>query len=168
PPPDKTHQEMLTLLTNLTTTLTGIVSSGVTCQPRRYYLTQRTHQGAAALTACAPGFHMASLWEIFDPSNLAYDTELGAHTGDTGTGPPSLRFGWIRTGAGGPLAELSVLPGQADCVEWTAGGTSRGTAVALEGIWGGALGGPAPRLAPWRSVSSLCEEAHRVWCIENF
>jgi hypothetical protein len=36
---------------------------------------------------CAVGYHMASLWEIHEPSNLRYDTALGFHNG---------RF-WIRS-----------------------------------------------------------------------
>ena len=30
---------------------------------RLFYLTQTTHDGSQALTACASGYHMASLWE---------------------------------------------------------------------------------------------------------
>jgi hypothetical protein len=44
---------------------------------RVYYLTNTTHLPDSALTACAPGFHMASIWEILDPSNLNYDTARG-------------------------------------------------------------------------------------------
>jgi len=65
-PPDNTHQEMLTLLTNLTTTLTGIVSSGVTCQPRRYYLTQRTHQAQPR----SPHVRQASIWRVSGRSSI--------------------------------------------------------------------------------------------------
>ena len=45
--------------------------------PRKFYLTQALHNGAQALSACAQGYHMASLWEIHDTSNLRYDTDLG-------------------------------------------------------------------------------------------
>lgn len=35
--------------------------------PRKaYYLTQTTHNGGQARSACAAGYHMASLWEILD------------------------------------------------------------------------------------------------------
>jgi hypothetical protein len=46
---------------------------------------------------------MASMWEISDPSNLRYDTQLGVTTADSGFGPPAgtsfvAFFGWVRTG----------------------------------------------------------------------
>ena len=68
---------------------------------KSYYVTKTSHDGSEALTACAEGYHMASLWEIFDTSNLRYDTQLGATAQDSGLGPPSisgLSEGWIRTG----------------------------------------------------------------------
>ena len=51
---------------------------------RRFYLTPTEHDGAHALAACSADFHMASLWEIFDPSNLVYDTTLGFRRDDSG------------------------------------------------------------------------------------
>jgi hypothetical protein len=65
---------------------------------RKYYLTQTTHTGGQSLSACAEGYHMASLWEILDPSNLSYDTSLGFTLADSGSGPPASSLGWIRTG----------------------------------------------------------------------
>jgi hypothetical protein len=65
--------------------------------PRKFYLTQDGYDGSQALSACAQGYHMASLWEILDPSNLSYDTSLGATVADSGSGPPN-GSGWIRTG----------------------------------------------------------------------
>ena len=44
---------------------------------RSFYLTKATHKGFAGETACALGYHMASLWEIHEPSNLSYNTTLG-------------------------------------------------------------------------------------------
>ena len=64
-------------------TLMPLVSRGqggnpLTKDPRKsYYLTQTTHMGNQALTACASGYHMASLWEIFDTSNVRYNTVVG-------------------------------------------------------------------------------------------
>ena len=63
----------------------------------KYYLTSVSVPGDAALTACDPGFHMASLWEIHDTSNLQYDTGRGLTQDDSGSGPPAA-LGWIRTG----------------------------------------------------------------------
>jgi hypothetical protein len=85
-------------------TLMPLVSRGQGGNPfnrdtrRSFYITQTTHTGSQALTACAEGYHMASLWEIFDTSNLKYDTVLGLTQDDSGFGPPSQIGGWIRTG----------------------------------------------------------------------
>ena len=56
---------------------------------RQYYLTKTTHNGTAALSACQKDYHMASLWEIFDPSALKYNTSLGYTKDDSGQGPPT-------------------------------------------------------------------------------
>jgi len=56
---------------------------------RKYYLTQTFHDGNEVLTACAVGYHMASLWEIQDPTSLRYDNILGFNRADSGSGPPS-------------------------------------------------------------------------------
>jgi hypothetical protein len=78
---------------------------------RTFYVTQTTHRGNQTLTACSSGYHMASLWEIFDMSNLRYDTQLGMTAEDSGFGPPTQTLGWIRTGVGsgdGPVAGLQT------------------------------------------------------------
>lgn len=67
-------------------------------QPRRFYVTQDAFRGEHALNACTAGFHMASLWEIFDVTTLKYDTQLGRTLPDSGEGPPAGQRGWIRTG----------------------------------------------------------------------
>ena len=36
---------------------------------RQYYVTTTKKPGGEATTACAAGYHMASLWEILDTSN---------------------------------------------------------------------------------------------------
>src|SRR5262245_3469439 len=50
----------------------------------KYYLTAAKFPGDAVLTACASGYHMASLWEIWDPSNLQYDIGRGFAQDDSG------------------------------------------------------------------------------------
>jgi hypothetical protein len=77
--------------------LLTIVSAEAAKGPRKFYLTQDKFNGSEALTACAEGYHMASLWDIFDISNLNYDTTLGLTYDDSGSAPPSDN-GWIRTG----------------------------------------------------------------------
>ena len=56
---------------------------------RQFYLSLVLVDGSDALSTCAEGYHMASLWEIADPSNLAYNTALGCTKPDSGQGPPS-------------------------------------------------------------------------------
>jgi len=56
---------------------------------RKCYLTQNLKNGSQALTACVEKFHMASLWEIFNTSNLGYDTSRGFTQVDSGSGPPA-------------------------------------------------------------------------------
>src|SRR5271167_3122520 len=66
---------------------------------RKFYLSRQSVDGAHTFHVCAPGFHFASLWEILNPTTLAYDVEDGATNDDAGSGPPSDLGGWIRTGS---------------------------------------------------------------------
>ena len=86
----------LLVLLGLTTGSVSVADAGT----KKFYLTQSGANGSQALTACDGGYHMASIWEILDPSNLKYDTNRGRTLGDSGSGPPSLGagVGWIRTG----------------------------------------------------------------------
>jgi hypothetical protein len=69
---------------------------------RQYYLTAAGtyYDGSQATTACAEGYHMASMWELLDVSNLIYNTTLGFQhsSGDQGDGPPAHADGWVRSG----------------------------------------------------------------------
>ena len=116
----KSLTHLVGLLLLVITLLTPLVSSGQDKQlkrdPRRsFYLTQTSHTGSQALTACAEDYHMASLWEILDPSNLRYNTELGHKKADSGSGPP-VAYGFARTGrealGGGPIGAIN-------CHAWT-------------------------------------------------
>jgi hypothetical protein len=129
---------------------------------RRYYLTVTLHKGNEALTACADGYHMASLWEIHDPSNLRYDTALGFKRGDSGSSPPSGTVGWVRTGWD---ANESDLPGSSNCNAWTSDSPfGEGTAVELPRLWRLTDG---PVISPWISLGELCFEPLRVWCVQD-
>ncbi len=128
----------------------------------RYYLTPTLHKANEALTACAAGYHMASLGEIHDTSNLRYDTALGFTRGDSGSGPPSGTAGWIRTGWD---ADESDLPGSSNCNSWTSDSPfGEGTVVALPRIWRLTDG---PVISPWLSSGELCSEPIRVWCVQD-
>lgn len=127
----------------------------------KFYLTNTGHNGRQALSACAAGYHMASLWEIFDPSNLRYDTELGSTLEDSGSGPPNF-VGWIRTASVGN--SNSSHPGLANCQAWTSDSiTDRGTAVSLDGFWDSA----ATSVSPWRAATSQCSVTLQVWCVQD-
>ncbi len=127
---------------------------------RRFYDTTGEFTGSQVLTACTQGFHMASIWEILDPSNLAYATELGRQASDSGSGPPNTG-GWARTGFG------SIASGNgANCLAWTSSNfAERGTSVSLDGVLDDGIAHDAP---PWRINNILpCNLSAPVWCIED-
>jgi hypothetical protein len=137
--------------------------------PRRFYLTKTTHDGSQALSACASGYHMASLWEILDPSNLRYDTELGeTHdepqgASDTGSGPPSQTYGWIRTGYWATVG--SPDPGSATCASWrSANSTHTGNTLRLTDNWSTPF---VTAISPWEAVVIPCDTARAVWCVQD-
>jgi hypothetical protein len=98
---------------------------------RGYYLTKNTITGSKVLTACASGYHFASIWEILNTSDLHYNTTLGRTNVNSGNGAPALSshtttanvpYGWIRTGA----------PDDPNCINWTSSnGVDAGSVGAL-------------------------------------
>ena len=130
--------------------------------PRHFYLTPARQSGGAALTACARGFHMASVWEIIDPSNLKYDTTKGFSQDDSGSGPPTLAGGWVRTG--GEANETGV-PGTSNCNAWTSNNPfGEGTVMALPPIW---TATDLSVINPWFAGGEICAEPTRVWCVQD-
>jgi len=104
---------------------------------------------------------MAALWEIFDTSNLSYDTELGFTQADSGFGPP-IRSGWIRTGN---LASGSHIAGDANCQAWTsAGAKDSGTRVFLINLWNSTS---VSVINPWQASPFFCAADERVWCVQD-
>jgi hypothetical protein len=156
--------EDLTILAAFATThvVADVVGFFSPAKPRRYYLTTTFHAGDAALTACAEGFRMAVIWDILDPTNLAYDDTLGALEGDTDKGPPSRGAGgWIRTG-GSPRGDVGL--GRANCFGWTSAlSVHNGSIVYLDYSWDA----PANLIAPWQGLAAPCDNALRVWCVED-
>lgn len=135
---------------------------------RSYYLTTTAVQGDDATTACDPGFHMASFWELRDPSVLRYDATRGPVTLDAGEGPPTgiNRRGWVRTGA--PGSATTGAAGEANCNAWTFGGLGFGTVAYLPSDW--SLDVPTTESAPWITATGTlarCQTGTPVWCIEN-
>ena len=130
-------------------------------RPRQFYLTTTTHDGLSAPTACTAGYHMASLWEIFDPTHLRYDRTLGASGDDAGSGPPANDSGWIRTGAN---AQTAAGPGDANCNAYTSNSNGdAGTLVELTEEWD--FTGSA--ISPWTGRELQCNATFPVWCVQD-
>lgn len=139
---------------------------------RRFYLTpgnpdrntDPVFDGAHALDACAAGFHMASLWEILDPSNLQYDSTLGPIPFRDSSGGPStgLDLGWVRTGY--ETSDGNQAANLPNCGLWTeAGGGQWGSRLLLRQDWAGA---PSV-MGPWSLSVATCGFKGPVWCVEN-
>ena len=131
---------------------------------RQYYLTPggNIYDGSEAASACAEGYHMASLWELLDLSNLTYNTTLGYQhaSGDQGDGPPAGADGWVRTGSD---ASVSGVAGQANCNGYTSGEEAdQGTVAWLPSSWDS----PGSAIGPWKVGAESCDPA-RVWCVED-
>ena len=126
---------------------------------KKYYVTPtEAFDGNEALTACDKGYHMASLWEIFDTTNLKYDTSRGFTRADSGSGPPSETGGWIRTGQG---SETANTAGMGNCSAWMSDSSSHwGTRAIIEDVWGDPV-------HQWRADTLTCNTPERVWCVKN-
>lgn len=134
-------------------------TSSATGPMREYYLTTGTYNGASATTACASGYHMASIWEILDPSSLRYNTSLGHTEADSGFGPPVAR-GWVRTGY---TSSNEELPGRANCSSWTTT-EGHGTSAIFPNTWDAGW----EDLLAWNTYTWLCNSTNtRVWCVAD-
>jgi hypothetical protein len=151
----------------------GRASAGNLCEDRscttdgrrRFYLTLTTHNGAQAPSACASGFHMASMWELIDPSQLSYDRSRGQTSDDSGLGPPSLVGGWIRTG--GSNSFTSGEPGGAHCSSYTEPSLGTGTEVGLYPDWTPGGVSEDSRIPWWAGDLDSCALLRSVWCVED-
>lgn len=127
-----------------------------------YYLTKRAYNGSQALTACAAGYHMASMWEIVDPSNLQYNSTLGFVRDDRGLGPVTGAIGWVRTGFSN---DTSNTPGRGNCNGWTSSAAGDyGTGAYLPYTdW--TIGSD---LGVWQVDTEQCNASWwSVWCVED-
>ena len=127
---------------------------------RQFYLTSENFDGDQVLNACAAGYHMASLWEITDPSNLNYNTALGRTRPDSGQGPP-FEWGWVRTGY---ESYSSAINGRANCDSWTDDyDLDFGTMASLPSDWAGG----EDHIGVWTTLVLPCDIPVAVWCIED-
>jgi hypothetical protein len=141
----------------------GEASLAATIGMRQFYLTKDSCPPSAAKTACAGGYHMASMWEIADPSNLKYNTSLGLTKDDSGQGPPTTALGWVRTGYG---SSTSATAGMGNCAAWSSdSAVDNGTAAVLHADWTGGTGS----VGVWSTYSKYCIPGtlSHVWCIED-
>ena len=132
--------------------------------PGSYYLTASDgYDGDDAPGACAKGYHMASLWEIWDTSNLRYNSQLGYQypDGDCGQGPPTDVLGWMRTGA--TASTSNEGPGRANCSAYTSTTVISGTVVALPDNWSA----PDSTMGVWMAGTASCSSSQRVWCVRS-
>jgi hypothetical protein len=127
---------------------------------RKYYLTKNTFKGADADTACANGYHFASIWEILDTSNLKYNTELGFISDDSGMGPSTERGGWIRTGY---YDSGSSIAGYGNCNVW-----SRNDVYGTYALLNDNFNNLEENIGPFRTVGGSCNLNNvHVWCVED-
>jgi hypothetical protein len=144
--------------------IAGLVTESTAASGRRFYVTQNSvYDGAEALQACADGFHMASIWEILDVSNLRYDRTRGFTTTDSGFGPPSGVFGWVRTGW---TPDVIPSAGIANCDAWRSNNHGfHGTMIELPIDWENISLGI--EIGSWHAGPAACDFETRVWCVQN-
>jgi hypothetical protein len=162
------------LLTTLTLAFAIVPSSpsspGTTSGLRQFYLSKTYVSGSGAITACAEGYHFASIWEIAGLSNLKYNIDLGRVSSDSGQGPPTAVMflgnpiparGWVRTG----YSSSATSPfGQANCSVWSSNsGFQAGTVASLPSDWTG--GGQD--IGVWETETRSCNMLTGVWCIQD-
>ena len=127
---------------------------------RQYYVTTSSHFGANADTACESGYHMASVWEILDTTNLEYNTALGLAQADSGQGPPTCVHGWVRTGY---LSDNTDTEGLGNCNNWTSfNGADYGTVARLPCDWT-----QAQDMHVWQAWAQACNALSKVWCVAD-
>jgi len=137
-------------------------SQAVSTSKRQFYLTKQTFWGSEALTACATGYHMASLWEILDTSNLQYNTTLGFTRDDSGQGPVIGAGGWVRTGFSN---DTSNTPGRGNCNGWTSSDSGDYGTVAYLPYLNWTTGGD---IGVWKTETDQCSASwYEVWCVED-
>jgi hypothetical protein len=107
-------------------------------------------------------YHMASLWEILDPTDLEYNADLGYTRADSGAGPPTYLSAWVRTG--GDSNTTSGYAGQDNCAVWTSDDPGHlGTTVQLLKDWAGG----SEDVHVWDTITFNCNNTWRVWCVED-
>lgn len=128
---------------------------------RRYYLTTGIFPATGVPTACAPGYHTASIHELTDPSALEYDVSRGDTNDDAGQGPISNNSGWVRTGGSASTTT--------NCNAWTSASASHDGTVAILQSSVADMNAAATVASPWSVFNGTvsCDGSTNVWCIED-
>ena len=92
--------------------IAGLLAAGELKAERYVYATPDGYTGAQARTACADGYHFASIVELYDFSSLIWDSTLGGEKSDSGKGIPIGLEAWVRSGIDGSDPALN-------CSGWT-------------------------------------------------
>ena len=167
---DKEIQTFITQVRNVQMAiqeLAATVNTGVPAKAKMYYLTATGFTGGYAIMACDSGFHMASISEIQDTSNLHYanrsPTAYDSLVDDPGLDPPSNQKGWIRSGVYPPSGFVY------DCDHFAnEHNVQLGTTVALQSFSVNA--GPGQLVSHpnrWRATLNPCPQPEPVWCVED-
>jgi hypothetical protein len=130
---------------------------------RHVYLTVDNYLPAYARSACTSGYHMASLWEIMDVSNLIYDyaQPYAATQDDSGHGLPTYLAGWVRTGYSSSSTNVA---GTGNCNSWTSSNAADyGTAAYLSRQWETVYS----QADLWILPVYPCNVAGQVWCARD-
>jgi hypothetical protein len=141
------------------------VCTAAHAQTKFYYVTPTGHKGNDVLEACAEGYHFASISELQNFSELAYDTE--ADLSDSSKFDHGHGFGlgyraWVRSGY--------INDSAMNCNGWTtADSLNRGTWVQLNY--------DIESMQEWPGVSEFefqwtggrisCDTAFRVYCVAD-
>ncbi len=131
--------------------------------PAYFYVTTAVYNGEEALAACSDGYHLASLWELQEVSQLSYavDHPAAKVREDSGQGPPSNWYGWLRTGGIGFTANQA---GRANCQVWTSAEADKyGTIARLNDDWTAA----GTTVSPWDSQAWACNNVAPAWCVSD-
>ena len=156
------HKNVLSAILLSTISALGVLQRPVTAQARQFYLTSATTHGASAPFLCASGYHLASIWEILDPTTLRYNTTLGLTRADSGSGPPTGFPGWVRTGFDA-FSTTGNPAGSVNCLGYTSTAGNGTTAQLPVTTWSST----GSRIAPWEVFSPPCNSNQRAWCVQN-
>jgi hypothetical protein len=126
-----------------------------------FYVTSGLFAGNQALTACAAGYHLASYWEIHEPSNFAYDRGRGLRNANYQFGPPVAEGSGTYDPLQAWLDNGRTPASNSNCSGWIDSSGSQGLTAYL-----------ASRETNYNTPYYLfgntdCGEQHHVWCASD-